>query len=66
MPFKRHSVNVMLKSSNNDRCTPDNLLVLVREVFNGPIDLDPCDKVLAPRHGFNSERSQRAENGGRP
>jgi site-specific DNA-methyltransferase (adenine-specific) len=43
MPFKRHSVNVMLKSSNNDRCTPDNLLVLVREVFNGPIDLDPCD-----------------------
>jgi hypothetical protein len=23
-------------------------------------------KVLAPGHGFNSERSQRAENGGRP
>ena len=23
-------------------------------------------KALAPGHGFNSERSQRAENGGRP
>jgi len=23
-------------------------------------------KVLVPGHGFNSERSQRAENGGRP
>lgn len=23
-------------------------------------------KVLAPDHGFNSERSKRAENGGRP
>ena len=25
-----------------------------------------CGKVLTPGHGFNSERSQRAENGGRP
>ncbi|OGO09395.1 MAG: hypothetical protein A2Y61_01730 [Chloroflexi bacterium RBG_13_60_13] len=23
-------------------------------------------KVLAPRHGFNSERSKQSENGGRP
>ena len=24
------------------------------------------DKVLAPGHGFNSERSKQSENGGRP
>ena len=27
---------------------------------------DELRKVLTPGHGFNSERSQRAENGGRP
>jgi len=27
---------------------------------------EALEKVLAPGHGFNSERSQRAENGGRP
>ena len=38
---------------------------LSREQGKNP---DPCphSKVLAPGHGFNSERSQRAENGGRP
>jgi len=32
-----------------------------------PFELQEAQiKVLAPGHGFNSERSQRAENGGRP
>ena len=39
----------------------DLVQALAHETSNGV-----SGKVLAPGHGFNSERSQRAENGGRP
>ena len=59
--------------SNNPYAKPGPAAVAAIEVHaRVPALLNELDrlrervKALAPDHGFNSERSQRAENGGRP
>jgi len=50
------------------RACPLWLAVAVRRKFRIPVEewLEKAEKVLAPGHGFNSERSKQSENGGRP
>jgi hypothetical protein len=44
------------EKSNNSWCTPESLLVLIREFFGGEIDLDPCSNEHATVHAKTEYR----------
>jgi hypothetical protein len=56
----------VIASNGFEPCSWDNLLGKCMLVITELNEAAAHVKVLAPDHGFNSERSQRAENGGRP